>query len=288
MDAEKPSVEDLLSKSEADVIAGIANFNEALREKGICLIILSNLFSDRFVPNELPGTVPHLPSPPRFDHLLAKLAALPDLAYVDTPAILERAQRTRPVFHKTDFHWNDPGAFEVAHEMVDLIARIDGRKRSVWTHKLEIETKRESGGIATFMPLFFPPSENGLFLKKTWTDPVGRRELVNQGPYEDIVHNPPNADLLPSVLVVGDSFFDGILRSGFDNYFRDMYRVRWTSKIKISDIAAALPTDTRYIVLQFVEVSRTALLAFADQADVAFAISIVRSHQPVPATTRSP
>lgn len=76
----KASVEDLLSKSETPVLVGISTFSVALRKKGIRLIIVPNLLSDRFVPGELHGTVSHLPSPPRFDHLLPRVAALPNLA----------------------------------------------------------------------------------------------------------------------------------------------------------------------------------------------------------------
>lgn len=288
MDVEKPSVEDLLSREEAQVIAGFVAFNDALREKGVRLIIVPNLLADRFVANELPSTVPRLRSPTRFDHLLATLASLPNLAYVDTPVLLNRTQRSRQVFHKTDFHWNDPAAFEVGRALVDLIGRLEGRIKPIWAHRLDVETRRESGGIAMFMPLFLPPSENGLFLKKTWTDLPGRSELINQGPYEDIVHNMPNKELLPPVLVVGDSFFDGIGRSGFDSYFRDTYRMRWGPKTKISDIAAALPADAPYVIVQFIEVSRGALLAFADHTDVAIAVSIIEKRQMVPANIKNP
>lgn len=279
MDREKPSVEELLSKDEAQVVAGIATFNEALRERGIRLIIVPNLLADRFVPNELPATVPHLSSPPKFDHFLSALADLPNLGYVDTLAILKRTQRVRQVFHKTDFHWNDPAAFEVGRELVDRIAAMESRPIPFWTHSLGIETRRESGGIAMFMPLFFPPTEIGLFLKKTWSDPPGRRAAFNQGPYEDIIYNEASRELLPPVLVVGDSFFDGIERSGFDGYFRAFFRMRWKSATKISDIARALPADARYVIVQFIEVSRVTLLAFADHADVAKAASIVQKHQ---------
>jgi len=188
------------------------------------------------VPGELPRTIPNLPSPPMMDDFLAKLAGIPGLVYVDAAAILRRAQVQRPVFHKTDFHWNDPAAFEVAREIVEQIRHKEGRAEPVWKHPLEIETKQFSGGIATFMPVFFPPSENGLFIKKSWTDPPDLSSFSKRGIYEYELHRKtPNGQLLPTMVVLGDSFFDGMTRSGLDIYFRSFYRVRWNGDLKISD-----------------------------------------------------
>jgi hypothetical protein len=283
MDLEKPSVEDLLGKTEPEVLAGIEAFGQALSSKGIRLIIASNLLADRFVPDKLPRTVPRLPSSPRFDHFLAQLATLAGISYLDTPAILKRTQQQRQIFHKTDFHWNDPAAFDVARELVELIAHLEGREAPIWRHELEIETRRESGGIAMFMPVFFPPSEEGLFTKRNWPNPDGYSVASNVQPFETVVRvSPHKPTLLPATVVLGDSFFDGIIRSGFDAYFNEMYRIRWSHKTKISDLAAALPASTRYVVVQFIEVSRTALLDFADRDDIALAVSIIRTREPAP------
>jgi hypothetical protein len=81
----------------------------------------------------------------------------------------------------------------------------------------------------------------------------------------------PDPKLLPTIVVVGDSFFDGINRAGFPVYFRNMYRVRWNPNLKVSDIAAALPPDARYVLVQCIEVNTHALLGFADKADVTLA-----------------
>jgi SGNH hydrolase-like domain, acetyltransferase AlgX len=287
LDVEQPAVEELLSHREADILAGINALNKALRDKSIRLIIFSNLLKDRFYADKLPHTIANLPSPPRYYDFLAKLAALPDIAYVDTPAILRRTQHTRRIFHKTDFHWNDPAAFEVGRALVDRIAQMEGRKEPLWTHKLKIETKRLSGGIARFMPLFWPPSENGLFIVKTWQQPPFQI-FVKQGIFEwgfHVRHYDPR--LLPTVVVVGDSFFDGITRAGFPAYFNNMYRIRWENSLKLSEIAAALPPDTRYLVIQFIEVSYGLLSEFADHTEIAHAVEIIRARPDAWAATTS-
>ncbi len=288
MDREKPMVYDMLRKIEPDVLAGITAFKESLNSRGIRLVIAPNLLADRFLQDKLPGTVPHLRSPPQFDHFLAGLRELPGIVYVDTPKILAQAQRERPIFHRTDFHWNDPAAFAVARDLVDIIGRLEGRSEPVWRHALEIETQKLSGGIAMFMPVFFPPSETALFVKRNWSTAPGYRVAMNDGGFETSVHvDPPKPTLLPSTVVLGDSYFDGIIRSGFDSYFNAMYRLRWNYNTKISDLATLLPPDTRYVIIQFIEVNITTLKAFADRDDIARACEIIRARQPAPQQARN-
>lgn len=276
IDAEKPAMEQQLKLHQAKVLEGIRKFNDALLAKGIHPIFVVNLMSDRFIPETLPKTVPRQIASPRIDDFTSKLAAIPGLMFIDATAILKREQTERPIFHKTDFHWNDPAAFGVAQEIVERIADVEGRTTPVWNHKLEIEKKTHSGGIASFIPLFFPPTETGLFVKKTWADQPGVVDSFKQGPFEHVRRvTAPDPNLLPTVVVVGDSFFDGMVRAGFARYFRNLYRVRWSPKLKVSDIAATLPLDARYVLVQCIEVNIHALLAFADEADVALAMQTI-------------
>jgi hypothetical protein len=272
IDVEKPAIEHQLKLHEAAVLDGIRAFNDALLAKGIHTIFVVNLMSDRFIPETLPKTVPRQIASPRIDDFVTRLAAIPNLTFVDATSILKQEQAERPIFHKTDFHWNDPAAFGVASTIVERIANMEGRTEPVWEHGLEIETKTFSGGIASFLPVFFPPTETGLFVKKTWTDDPAVANSFKEGIFEYVRRVPqPDPKLLPTVVVVGDSFFDGITRSGFPIYFDNLYRARWNTKLKVSDIAAALPPDARYVVVQCIEVNMHALLAFADKADVALA-----------------
>ena len=130
-----------------------------------------------------------------------------------------------------------------------------------------------------FMPVFFPPSEVGLFLEKTWQDRPGSQHLTNQGPFEFIVHNGTDAKLLPPTMIVGDSFVDGLLRAGMESYFSDLYRVRWPPLSKVSDIVRAIPEKTQFLIIQMMEVNRTALFALADKSDVSAAVSMLAARR---------
>jgi hypothetical protein len=275
MDIEKPNVEAFLKTDETKVLDGIQAFATALDAKGIKLLLTVNLLADRVVPEQLPTSRPNLPQPPRIDALMSKMARLDKVSYVDATAILKKIETSRQTYHKTDFHWNDPAAFEVAQMIIERIGALDGRPPGTWRHRLEIEEKVFSGGIATYMPVVRNAQETGLFVKLTASEPVGISHRQKTGLFEwGMTVNPPQSALLPATVVVSNSFFDGMTRSGFYFYFNEMWRLRWGATT-ISDVANALPASTRYVVVQFIEVSIGQMKAFADTADIAKAVEIV-------------
>jgi hypothetical protein len=137
--------------------------------------------------------------------------------------------------------------------------------------------KRYSGRIASDMPLFAPPSEMALDVKPSWEYPPGFRQSVNQGIFDYVTAANEDPKLLPATVFVGDSFFDGIMGSGTAVYFVETHRIRWKRDLKVSEIVANLPDDTRWLVIQFIEVSQYAMGAFANQDDVAAAVGLLQS-----------
>jgi len=61
---------------------------------------------------------------------------------------------------------------------------------------------------------------------------------------------------------------------GFDE---QAARARVKHDIRLSGIAGSLPADTRYLVIQCIEVTSAVLLAFADKADLAVATQMIGS-----------
>ena len=71
-----------------------------------------------------------------------------------------------------------------------------------------------------FLPIFFPPKENALFVKKNWLEPeyIYKEKIP---PFEWIYENKlPTNNELSTMVVLGDSFFDGMMRSGLGIYFK--------------------------------------------------------------------
>ena len=65
--------------------------------------------------------------------------------------------------------------------------------------------------------------------------------------------------------VLGDSFFDGLLRSGITFEFEKVYRASW-NQVRLSEFLAKLPPDCRYVMIEFIEAS---VAGFSDLADMA-------------------
>lgn len=278
VNVEEPAMDQVLAVKEAAALAGIGRVTRALKDAGIDTAFVVNMMSDRFYPELLPKVAVPRPLQPRIDDFIARLRALPDVNYIDSEAILRHAMQTRRVFHRTDFHWNDPAAFDVARALVDRISAGEGRPSSAWTHSLKIGTQRISGAIAMFMPLFVPPTEDALTVEQSWDWPAGFSQSVNQGLFEYSTAS-TDARLLSPTVFVGDSFLDGMQRSGLVADFVETHRIRWKPDLKVSEIVASLPSDTRWLTFEFIEVSQTALNAFADANDVEAAVKLLRARQ---------
>ena len=65
----------------------------------------------------------------------------------------------------------------------------------------------------------------------------------------------PSPDLFAPIVVLGDSFIDGIVRSGFMEYFGTVYRAEMgrTANVRIPDLLDRLPPDCRYLMHEFIE-----------------------------------
>lgn len=257
MDVEKPMIELKLRKDADAVIEGTRQLANILAAKGVKLIIMIPPMKDVFYASHLPKTAKQLPNPRQVALLENRLRVMPEIIFLDSEAILKETAKKRAVFHKTDFHWNDPAAFDVARSLVDQIGKLEGRNGPVWLHELQIEERTYSGGEAAFMPLFYPPREVGLFVKQNWNlKPFNYVE--KQAPFEWTYEiKEPSGLELPAITVVGDSFFDGMSRSGIGLYFKKIYKAKWPG-IKVLDLVKNMPTDSKYLLLEFIEVSNGA------------------------------
>jgi hypothetical protein len=257
IDREEPVVE---AMSDADLDATTANFarlRDWLAIRGIHLIVITNQLKDRFYREYLPMTAARAMSRHRFDDFRARLHKLPGITYIDTTPTLMLLKQQRPIFHKTDFHWNDPAAFVVGGQLVDAVAAIEHRPLPFFHNTLQIRVTDFSGGQAQFMPLFSPPHEQDLTVQPTWPD---LDSVLTHGPepFEFVSRTPPGGYPLPPITVLGDSFFDGIIGSGALDYFQSITRARiYHAPIEV--VLRAIPSDTKFFIVQFIE---TALPTF--------------------------
>ena len=262
MDVQKPGVDRYLATDGGKVVAGIEVLMRSLRQRGVTLVLMTPPMKDDLYGEFLPLSARRVPAPTRAESLVERLKRVDGLVFVDALSILRETAKKRQVFHRTDFHWNDAAAYEVAKSLVDQISRREGRPQSAWPHELTITTRDIVGGESIFIPMFWTIHEQGMFVddKRTVPNPT----YVN-GPAPFLYHmdQPPNARLLPPIAVLGDSFFDGIERAGIYHPFQKYYR---TSGPTISQFVDGLPQDARYAVVEFIEISYGRLIEFASMA----------------------
>jgi hypothetical protein len=267
LDQQKPAMEHQLALNADSLDANIGRLALALKEHDIQLILMPIQLADIYYPKMLPHSVPNTTRPSRFALAVERWRHIPNVTVFDSDPTLRQIQATRPTFQKTDFHWNEPAAFEVAHAFVDMMGNREGLKQELWDHALSIEARPYSGKEAMFLPLFSTPSEDGLFIKQIWNEP-DLHYVGGQGPYEWIsTQTTQNHPLLPTVCAIGDSFFDGLSTAGLSAYFNKIYFVRWRTEATFYNLLQQLPPDCRYLLVEFIEVQSPAITGLTNASD---------------------
>ncbi len=249
IDSEIPAEDEMSDADLTAVAKRFAELRDVLQERGISLVVVTNQLKDKFYPEFLPYAARRIMSHRRFDDFRAELHAMPGIVYIDTTEILESLKSERQVFHKTDLHWNDPAAAEVARTLVNEIAEAEHRNVPFWRYPLKIKIEKMSGGEATFMPLFYPPNEQALFVAEKFPAPPYTYEVAKD-PFEYIARFVNDQGLLPPTVLCGDSFSDGMVRAGLLDHFQVLYR----TKSPPQDLISKLPVGVKYFIYQFIEV----------------------------------
>jgi hypothetical protein len=227
---------------------------DILAARKIHLIIITNQLKDKFYPEFLPDVLRSHPARDRFDDFRDRLHALSGITYIDPTQSLMKLKDQQPIFHKTDFHWNDPAAAEIAHLVVDSIAAREHKPQAFWRYPKTYIEHEFSGGQARELPLFVHPSEIGLFADQSLAPSPGRL-MPTSPPFAYAAHGLGDAkNLLPAVVWYGDSFSNSFERVGLIDYFNTYYRVNVTNDTRLRDVLESMPSDTHYFVFQSIEV----------------------------------
>ena len=251
MDNEEPAEEAMTDQQLDELIGQFVLLRDFLKLHGIRLIVVTNEMKDRFYPEYLPRAARLRLPRHRFEDFKGKLSQVGDIIYIDSTKILEPLKSTRRIFHKTDLHWNDPAAAEVAETLVNTVALLEGREVPFWRYPLNIKILKMSGGEARFLPLFYPPTEEALAIDPNPAE--GSYQFVSpERPFfkEIIRKTGQNNETLPAVMLYGDSFMDGMLRAGLLGRFDTTYRMQ----LPMRDVWGQLPSDVRYFIYQFIEI----------------------------------
>lgn len=253
LDVQKIQLDRVLERAWIDYCEQFVLLNQYLKSRGIRLIIMVIPLKDVIYPEHLPITIPNLPERSKFQEIHEFLDKIPDVVVFDAKSELESLKKTRQAYHKTDFHWTDPAAFHVARNLVELISKLEGLDESPWKHELVIEKKDFSGGQARFMPTLFPIRETSIFNVVTWqSDAVNCK--YNFKSFREVYKWPLDSSRkLPTTVVKGDSFFDGMVRSGIQNCFKQLY-LSSSQGFSLTDVINDLPKDCKYLIIETIDV----------------------------------
>ncbi len=257
MDVQKIAAERMPQTQFDGLLTDLDKLAHYLRQRNIQLIVLPIPLKDAIYPEHLPSSSPNHPANNRYQQLRQWLAGHPSIISIDAYAFLNARKQQAHAFHRTDFHWNDPAGFLYAEKLVNTLWQIQtGAATPLWDQQLTVEERTYSGGQANFLPLLSTPTEQALFLDVTWETPGGQYDFKPANDFWAYTYDGSNEPRgrLDGVVVIGDSFFDALHRSGIDSYFTSVHRSA-VQPDRFRDVYANLPDGTRYLIFEFIESS---------------------------------
>jgi hypothetical protein len=252
LDTEEPGVQRCLASQERDVPGELDRIQEQLRRKGVTLVYVPCPQKNTVYPELVPRSGPRRPQPLAYHRFCSAIQRDRQIMYIDAFETLMKLKRQYPVYYRTDFHWNEVAGYFIGKEIVEQIGRREGTIPRYYP--LEIELRPYSGDQALFLPMLWTPAEEAPFLVKKCDDEGSYETLSNSLRGLWFRYRNYKKGVLPPVVVYGDSFQDSLIASGFQCYFKEVYRahLNYTSFSKVVEL---LPPQVKYLVVVHIEVA---------------------------------
>jgi alginate O-acetyltransferase complex protein AlgJ len=239
--------------------------NDWLNERGVRFVF--TIAPDKHViyPEQMPASLHRVGETSRTDQLFAYLRETTDLDLVDVRPALFEAQGAERLYHLTDTHWNDRGAFVAYREIIEAVRRKVPSVPAPWNRSDFEPVTRDSEGrdLAGMIGLTRVLRESDL-------------ELVPRRPRQARVVEPPGANptdeegrlvteitgsRLPRALIIRDSFASGLAPFLSEHFGRAVYL--WQNYVGADAVLQEKPT----VVIQ--EIVGRHLLSVTPYNDVA-------------------
>lgn len=155
----------------------------------------------------------------------------------------------RVAYYKADFHWTDYAATKIGDEMLAVIFKYMNQKKPYIGDIIFEETPGLYGGQNNDLATFYPIME----MKQSAKAIESRVTLKSLSGYRSSYYfsnDSTSTDLLPRVLVIGNSYIDGVIRNHyFWQFFHDGYKIDSNSMMT----KHVFPEDVKICVVQVLE-----------------------------------
>ncbi|MHC1744557.1 MAG: hypothetical protein AB9873_16220 [Syntrophobacteraceae bacterium] len=196
------------------ILKGLEKRRAWLSARGIDLLVLAVPEKHSIYSEYLPSRIRKIGSESRLDQLVRKLRHHPEIAFIDSRSTLLQAKQTGRLYHKTDSHWNELGAYFASRLLAERLAH---RFPAIPVRGLEdyavTATVEKGGDLAVLLSLSDVIQEERISLAPTFTpkaadavrpypDPVDPARY----PGREMVVKETGDLTLPKAVVFRDSF----------------------------------------------------------------------------------
>lgn len=253
-DIELPATENFLANpASADAVYnGMARLAAQLRAQGTTMVLVTPVSKQYFTQDRIPFFLPRLKMESNFMKLYRRFERTPEFNFVDVYGILKQSQDKFQIFYHNDFHWTDLSAMQVAADVTNRIARMENSS-AVWGHRMEVHEAPFFGSEARFAArLDAVESEPSPQLTKTWQDVHRVTEMnAKQTGYEFITDTVAGRGLLPATCMFGNSFGDGMVRSGLADHFEQF--VKLDRAVQLQRLPELTKGRCKYLIVQVLD-----------------------------------
>lgn len=241
----------VLSLSEQDTLqAAQAETAARLAKAGAVYLVLICPDKQTIYPEYLPRTFQNVSGASRLDQLLPLLKAVPGVNVVDTREALLSAKGAKPLYFRTDTHWNDLGAWIACRASFPLLSKLLPAFRAVRDEEVSIgeSTPAGSGDLARMLQKEGSPDYNVEVALSGFSGSSRTVPDSGTGNRVTVVYENPDHPELPRAVMFIDSFGDR-LRPFLPACFSRMVIV-WSDHVRMDIVEEEHPD---IVIQEYVE-----------------------------------
>jgi hypothetical protein len=214
-----------------------------LEARGIRYLFVIAPNKNTIYPEFMPGHIRKAHSYSRMDQLVDYLGKHSTVHLVDLrPALLE-AKKHRPVYSRTDTHWNDYGAYIAYREIMTHIGRYFKEAVPMPLSRFKIKIVNSAGGdLAQMLSLHLDVMREDVIRLRARPPLTAKGDkLKNLAPFVRRSYRERKNAPLPNIIMVHDSFYQKLKPFLSEHFSRVLYIWDWNMNFYPSVIESEKP-----------------------------------------------